>query len=284
MQTLLSVCVFLMMLCIGLDFSWGQCRQLLRNPRPIYVGLVAQNLLIPAIAFAVAWYFRESTEIALAIILIVASPGGPIANAMVHYAGARIDLSLSLTAINGMLCLITAPLIADLGFWLVSGKESGLVLPLGPTMRHLFVIILLPIVIGSGLTHFAHPFAKRLRVITRYATITLLTGTLLVFFFIHIERIHVSLGQGLIALSVLCLLMMAFGMIHSRLCGLNETFSFAIANEVSVHNVPLALLMAEGILKRPELSGTIILYVPVIFLIALGAALLYRNRCRTTVS
>ena len=267
-----------MMFCIGLDFSWRQWRQLLSTPRPIYVGLVAQNIVTPAVAFAVAWHFRDTPEIALAIILIVASPGGPVANALVHFAGARIDLSLSLTAINGLLCLFTAPLIADWGFLLVSGSESGLKLPLAHTMRHLFVIILLPTVIGSSLSHFAHEFAKRLRVVTRYVTITLLTGTLLVFFVMNLERINLNLGQGLIALSVLCALMMAFGMISSRLCGLNESFSFAIANEVSVHNVPLALLMAEGMLKRPDLSGIIVLYVPVIFAMSLGCALLYRHR------
>ena len=278
MQTLLSACVFLMMFCIGLDFSWRQWRQLLSAPKPIYVGIFAQNIITPAVAFAVAWHFRDTPEIALAIILIVASPGGPVANALVHYAGARIDLSLSLTAINGLLCLITAPLIADWGFLLVSGRESSLHLPLAQTMGHLFVIILLPIVIGSSLNHFIPLFAKRLRVVTRYLTITLLTGTLLVFFVMNVERIHLNFNQGLIALSVFCTLMMAFGLIVSRLCGLNETFSFAIANEVSVHNVPLALLMAEGILKRPDLSGIIVLYVPVIFVIALGGAQLYRYR------
>lgn len=277
MQTLLSACVFLMMFCIGLDFSWRQWRQLLSAPRPIYVGLVAQNIVTPAVAFAVAWYFRDTAEIALAIILIVASPGGPVANAIVHYAGARIDLSLSLTAINGLLCLFTAPLIVDWGFLLVSGSESGLQLPLAQTMRHLFVIILLPTLIGSSLNHFANKFAKRLRIATRYVTITLLTGTLLVFFVINLDRINSNLSQGLIALSALCTLMMTFGMISSRLCGLDASFSFAIANEVSVHNVPLALLMAEGILKRPDLSGIVVLYVPVIFAMSLGCALLYRN-------
>lgn len=281
MHTLLSTCVFLMMFCIGLDFSWRQWRHLLATPRPLYVGLIVQNIVTPALAFGVAWCFRDTSDLALAIILIVASPGGPVANAIVHYAGARIDLSLSLTAINGVLCLFTAPLIADWGFLLVSGRESGLQLPLGETMRHLFGIILLPILLGSGLQHYAPSFAGRLRMVTRYVTITLLSGTLLLFFVLNLERIHTNLGQALLALSILCVLMMLFGLVSCRLCGLNGTFSFAIANEVSVHNVPLALLMAESLLKRPELSGTIVLYVPVIFVIAFGAALFYRYRLAT---
>lgn len=278
MQTLLSACVFLMMFCIGLDFSWPQWRGLLRSPRPLYVGLIAQNVVVPAIAFAVAWGFRDTPQIALAIILIVASPGGPVANAMVHYAGARIDLSLSLTAINGLLCVLTAPLIADAGFLLVAGHESGLHLPPGPTVRHLLLIIVLPIIIGASLNHFFPRLARRLRRGTRHGTMALLTGTLLSFFVVNFTRIHLDFFLATAALVLFCFLMLAFGMIFSRLCGLDAELGFAIANEVSVHNVPLALLMAEGILRRPELSGLIVLYVPVIFVMALSYARVYRKR------
>lgn len=278
MQIILSVCVFLMMLCIGLDFSWQQWHRLLRAPRPIYVGLLAQNVGIPLIAFGVAWCFRATPDIALALVLIVASPGGPIANAMVHYAGARIDLSLSLTAINGLLCLFTAPLIADWGFLLVSGSESGLRLPLGQTISHLLVIILAPIVIGGLLRHFAHAFSLRLRSFARYGTMAMLSGTLLIFFVLRLDSIHLNFAPAMAALISLCLFMLAFGMIFSRLCGLAGDMAFAIANEVSVHNVPLALLMAERILQRPELSGTIVLYVPVVFIMTLLYAYRYRRR------
>lgn len=276
MQTLLSVCVFLMMLCIGLDFSFRQWQSLLGAPRPIVVGILIQNLLTPAIAFGVAWCFRNTPEIALAIVLIVASPGGPVANAIVHYAGARIDLSISLTAINGLLCIVTAPLIADLGFLLVSGAESGLKLPLGQTIKHLVAIIMLPVILGCSLNHFAAQFVGRVRSITRTTTILLLIGTLLLVFIQNLEHIHLNLYEGLVALGTLCFMMLSTGVAFSRLTGLGKEFSFAIANEVSVHNVPLALLMAEGILKRPELSGLIILYVPVIFAMTIIYAQLYR--------
>lgn len=278
MQTLLSVCVFLMMLCIGLDFSFRQWRTLLQRPRAIIVGVFIQNVITPAIAYCVAWWFRDTPDIALAIVLIVASPGGPVANAIVHYAGARIDLSLSLTAINGLLCIVTAPLIADWGFMLIAGTESGLQLPLGQTVKHLLAIILLPIILGCTLSHFAAGFVTRVRRITRTATILLLTGTLLVVFVLNLERIHLNLAQGIMALAALCGMMLSTGVAFSHLTGLGDDFSFAIANEVSVHNVPLALLMAEGILGRPELSGLIILYVPVIFIMTISYAQLYRHR------
>jgi bile acid:Na+ symporter, BASS family len=278
MQSLLSACVFLMMICIGLNFSWPQWRSLLRSPRPIYVGLAAQNVVTPGIAFAVAWYFRETPELAQAIILIVASPGGPVANAITHYAGARIDLSLSLTAINGLLCLFTAPLIVDCGFLLISGRESGLQLPLAQTMQHLLVIIVLPIVIGGSLNHFAPDFARRLSILTRYGTMALLIGTLFTFFLLNLEKIHLNFTPAITALLLLSTLMLAFGTIFSRACGLRNDMSFAVASEVSIHNVPLALLMAESLLQRPTFSGLIVMYAPVIFLLALIYAWIYRSQ------
>lgn len=59
LQVLLAVCVFAMMLCIGLDFSLLHWRGVLRSPRPLWVGLLAQNLVVPLAGFLVAWCFRD---------------------------------------------------------------------------------------------------------------------------------------------------------------------------------------------------------------------------------
>lgn len=278
MQMLLSSCVFMMMLCIGLDFCWPQWLRLLRAPRPIVVGLIAQNVGVPVMAYGVAWCFRASPEVALALILIVASPGGPVANAIVHHVGARTDLSVSLTAINGVLCLLTAPLIADLGFVLVTGLDSGLKLPLAATLTHLATIIALPIALGGILNTLLPSVVRRLLGVTRQLTLILLLGTLLLVFVLNVERIQANFQAALLALFLLSALMVAMGMLCSRLGKLTDDFGFAIASEVSVHNVPLALLMANGLLQRPELSSVIVLYVPVILVVSILNAVLYRRQ------
>lgn len=278
LTTLLTLCVFLMMLCIGLDFSWPHLKSLLRSPRPLCVGLFAQNVVVPLVGYGVAWCFRESPEIALAIILIVASPGGPAANAIVHYAGARIDLSISLTAINGLLCLFTAPLIANWGFLLLSGSGVSLRLPAGPTISHILLIILLPILLGGLLRRFSRSLAPRLTLLAHRGTMIMLMAVLTLVFLLSFDRIRESLWLATQAVSLLCFLMLTVGALISRLFRLEEALRFTIANEISVHNMPLALLMAEGILHRPELAGTIVIYVPVIFLMSVLYARRYRRR------
>lgn len=277
MQTLLSACVFMMMFCIGLDFSCAQWLRLIRAPRPIFVGLLIQNVGIPVVAFGIAWFLKDSPEVALAIILIAASPGGPVANAVVHYAKARIDLSISLTVINGLLCVFTAPLIADLGFVLISGADSGLVLPFVDTVKHLLFIIVIPISIGIILNQFAPYTVQRIRQATHHSTLLLLVGTILIILVLNIDAVSAGYQAAIPALVLFSIAMIFLGIYASRLSNLADDFGFAIANEVSIHNVPLALLMANSMLNKPELSGAIILYVPVIFSATLLNAYLYKK-------
>jgi BASS family bile acid:Na+ symporter len=276
LQPLLAVCVFAMMLCIGLDFSLHHWRALLRAPRPLWLGMLAQNLVVPLVGFAVAWLFRSTPEIALGIVLIVAAPGGPVANAVVHFARARIDVAVSLTTLNGVLSLFSVPLIANLGFWLLAGDQVDLRLPVEPSLRHIGLIILLPICLG--LLAQGWSLAGRLRQVARHAALALLVLILALVFYGNAGRIAASWSQMLPAAVLLCGALLVISQGFARLFGVDRDIRFAIANEVSVHNVPLAILFADGLLQRPELAGFIAVYAPVIAVFALGWALVHRRR------
>ena len=271
-----------MMLCIGLDFSLAHWRALLRAPRPLWLGVLAQHLVVPLSGFAVAWPYRETPEIALGIVLIVAAPGGPVANAIVHFARARIDVSLSLTTLNGLLSLLTVPLIANWGFVWLAGDQVDLRLPVWPTLRHIGLVILLPI--GLGLLAQGFPWALQVRHFARRLALVLLLLILALVFYGNAGRIAAHWAQMLPAALLLCVSLLLFSQAFVGLFGVDRDVRFAIANEVSVHNVPLAMLFADGLLRRPELAGFIAVYAPVIGVLALGWALLYRRRGRASVA
>jgi bile acid:Na+ symporter, BASS family len=284
MQPLLAVCVFTMMLCIGRDFPLAYWRQLLRSPRPLLIGLLAQNGVVPLVGFALAWLFRATPEIALGIVLIVATPGGPVANAIVHFARARVDVSVSLTTLNGFFSVLTVQLIANWGFALVAGDQLDLRLPVWPTLEHIALVILLPICLGLTCQRLAGALAGRLRGFAQRAALGLLLTILALVFYGNAERIAANLGQMLPAAIVLCGSMLLLSQWFSRVLGVDRETRFAIANEVSVHNVPLAILFAEGLLQRPELAGFVAVYAPVIAFSALGWAIVHRRRSPAPVS
>jgi len=275
LQPLLAACVFVMMLCIGLDFSLRHWRQLMRQPLPLLLGILAQNLVVPAAGFAVAWLFRSTPEIALGIVLVVASPGGPVANAIVHLARARIDVSVSLTALNGVLGLLTVPLIANWGFILLAGDQVDLRLPLWPTLQHIVLIILLPIGLGVLIQQCGPP-ALLNRLARRSASIMLLLILGLVFVGCA-GQIAANWQVMLPAAILLCSTLLVFSHGFARALGAAPNVRFAIATEVSIHNVPMAILFAEGLLRRPELAAFIAIYAPVIAALSLSWALWLRR-------
>ena len=278
LQVLLAVCVFAMMLCIGLDFSLAHWRGVLRSPRPLWVGLLAQNLVVPLAGLLVAWCFRDQPEIALGIVLVVAAPGGPVANAFVHLARARVDVSVSLTTLNGLGSLLTVPLIANLGFVWLAGDQVDLRLPVWPTLRHIVLIILLPIALGLLCQRLGGPLLGRLRRYGRHAALGLLLLILALVFYGNAARIAAGFTQMLPAAAALCAAMLLLSYGFSRIFVVDREVRFAIAYEVSVHNVPLAILFAESLLGRPELAGFIAVYAPVIAAFALTGAWLHRRQ------
>mgnify|MGYP000689264843 CR=1 FL=1 len=277
LQPLLAVCVFAMMLCIGLDFSLAHWRALMRAPRPLWLGILAQNLVVPLLGFAIAWLFRSTPEIALGIVLIVAAPGGPVANAIVQLARARVDVSVSLRALNGVLSLFTVPLIVNFGFALVAGDQVDLRLPVEPSLRHIGLLILLPICLGLLVQRWS--LASRLLWLARHGALVSLLLVLALVFYGNAERIAAAWDRMLPAAMLLCAALLLVSRGFVRFFGGDRDIAFAIANEVSVHNVPLAILFAEGRLQRPELAGFIAVYAPVIAIFALGWALVHRRRC-----
>ena len=143
--------VFLLMICLGMELAINDFRRVITYPKAVAVGISGQMLLMPAMAFAVAALWPGSLEFQVGLILLAACPGGPLSNSFVYVARARVDLSVSLTAINGMLALISTPLIANLGIRLFAGDDTDIELPVLKTMAQIFALAILPVIIGMTL-------------------------------------------------------------------------------------------------------------------------------------
>src|SRR6185503_9921086 len=75
-----GVMAAIMVFGISLDLKWDHFKRVLQNPRAIAVGLVAQFIILPAIAYAVGQWMVTTPSIALGLLLVAACPGGAISN------------------------------------------------------------------------------------------------------------------------------------------------------------------------------------------------------------
>jgi BASS family bile acid:Na+ symporter len=61
-----------------------------------------------------AWAFALSTPLAIGLVLIAAVPGGAHSNLYASFAKADIALSVTLTALSGVITIVTIPLVLSL--------------------------------------------------------------------------------------------------------------------------------------------------------------------------
>jgi BASS family bile acid:Na+ symporter len=267
----LSVSVFMMMVCVGLSLSIEHFRALTRQSKPLWVGLGCQLLVAPACGFAVAWLYRDRPDIALGLVLLVAAPGGAVANGIVQFARARVDVSVALTTLNGLLCMVLTPVIVALGFAMFSDRADALQLQPWRTVQKIVLLVVLPVALGmllrarlradSNLVQLAHGGAA--------ALVVVILAVVFVSIFDHLAARWLD---NLPAALLLCALMLGSSHAAAAVAGLDSPLRFTISIEASIHNVPIVVLMADQLLNRPELAGLAVVYVPVIAVLALSWA------------
>lgn len=106
----LNIVIALIMFGVALDIRWGHFLDLLKNPKSLIAGVVAQFLLLPSLTFLLVLAIRPTPTVALGMILVASCPGGNVSNFMSYLAKGNTALSIGLTAVSTSLAVIMTPL------------------------------------------------------------------------------------------------------------------------------------------------------------------------------
>lgn len=112
---LLNGILAIVMFSIALDLRLQDFKEALRTPKPLFVGMVSQFFILPALTFLLVIMAQPRPSIALGLILVAACPGGNISNFITSRAGGNVALSVSLTAFATVGAIVLTPL--NIGFW-----------------------------------------------------------------------------------------------------------------------------------------------------------------------
>lgn len=273
----IPIIAFLFTLFIGADLTWEDFKRLFREPKIVIVGLIGQLVLMPIVAFAIAWMFRDNIAIAIGIVLLAAAPGGPLSNSLVYVARARTDLSVTLTAISGFVALVTTPVIATIGINLFAKSEAAIKLPIPQTIAQIFVLIILPLIIGMLVRYKWPDFVERQDKFIRQISNILLVLILVILVIVTWDTISANYKEFALATSVFILAMIGCSWLFGWSAGLDDSARFTVMVEVVIQNIVVASLIAVTLLKRPEFATFSAIYsVPVAFVLFLMA--LHRGR------
>ena len=250
----LASSLIIIMLGMGLSLVIDDFKRIIVYPKAILVGLVNQMILLPLIGFGIAVLFPLSPEIAIGIMILAACPGGPTSNLIAHLAKGDTALSVTLTALSSFITILTIPFIVN--FALVHFLEEGQMIRLDvmDSIKQIFVIIIVPIVIGMLIRKYREGFALKMAKPVRIASAFVL-ALVIVGIVIKERENFVSYFQqaGIVAL-LLNVSTMVVGYLSARLFRISGPRSISISIESGIQNGTLAITVAVVLLGSTEFA------------------------------
>jgi len=236
-----AIQLVLAMLGMGATLKPKDFTELIVKPKAFSVGLGTQLLLVPLVTFVCIQLFSLQPAVAIGFALIAAIPGGTLSNIFTYFARGNSALSIAITAVTTLACLITTPMI--LGLLIEQYMPADFQMPAAQIALEIGLFLLLPLFIGMAYLRYLNASALQF---SKWC----IRGSLFVIVLIVIG----ALGAGRLdmqafgvtnILLVLALLVALFivSWLVSRLFGLAKPDAKAIQMEVLVRNVNVGLLI-----------------------------------------
>lgn len=252
--------LFMIMMGLGLTLSVNDILRVVQMPKAVFLGLLGQLILLPALAFILAFVLKLPPVISIGLILLSACPGGITSNAYVFASRGDIALSVTLTSISSLFTVFTMPFLTLLALSTFAGLTEEVEVPASSIMSSLAKLTVLPIILGMLTRKYLPDFAEMMKEPVRKMAITILILVIIGNSWFSIDTLKlyiVQAGIAALALNVLCM-MMGYGL--AKLNKLNVDQTISITYEVGLQNLSLALVLANTILGRPDYAAVTLVY------------------------
>lgn len=233
-----SVVLGIIMFCMGLTLTAPDFALVARRPWPVLVGVVAQFVVMPAIAIVLVKVFNLHPALAVGVILVGCAPGGTSSNVISYLAKGDVALSVTMTAVSTLLAPIFTPLLT---MWL-----AGQYLPVSGSSMAMSVVkmVLVPVIGGIIVRMFLGRFIDRVLPILPWLSVF---GIAYVVTAVVSNSADQLLEAGLLVLLVVILhnaLGYALGYGSAKLLRTGERSARTTAVEVGMQNSGLAATLA----------------------------------------
>ena len=250
-DVILPLALAFIMFALGLGLTGGDFLRVVKQPRDFFVGAISQIILLPIIAFILVFIFMKlwpiAPELAIGVMIIAAAPGGVTSNLLTSFAKGDVALSISLTAIISLLCVITIPFIVLTSVGLLSDSNITQNISLFSMSRDMFLIVTAPVILGMLLRRFASGASSKFEPIAKKISAVLFVLVLLGAIAAERENVISYFVQaGLITL-VLNIVMMIVAYYVAQLLATGTKQKKCITIECGLQNGTLAIFVATSI-------------------------------------
>jgi BASS family bile acid:Na+ symporter len=259
----LPVTLAIITLGMGLSLTDKDFRNIFLHPKAVIIGLCCQMVLLPVIAWLLARSINIDPFFKVGLMIVAACPGGATSNLITYLLRGNVALSISMTALNSLITLITIPLVVHLSLEAFIQEDAAIRLNVGETIIKVFLITIVPAFVGTRIRKnypdFSIKLEHPLRVILPLLLLVVYAGV-----------IFIDQGTGAATRSdfltifphtlFLNILAMVSGFLVARVFRLRVINQFTISIEVGLQNSALAIFVAATLLKSNDMA-----LVPVVY-------------------
>lgn len=228
----------IVMFGMGLTLRGGDFALVAKRPWAVLIGVVAQFVIMPSLAWAVGGLYGLTGMAMLGMILVGAAPGGTASNVIVYLGKGDTALSVTMTAISTLLAPFLTPLLI---LWLA---DEALDIRFMDLFGSILQVVLAPVLAGLVIRAVAGRFVEKL---LPYLPIVSVGGIVLVVLGVVAANAQTVLATGLLlALAVIThnLLGLLLGYGAAKLARLDRPARRAVSIEVGMQNSGLAASLA----------------------------------------
>ena len=255
--------LIVLMFLLGTDLNRQAFANVARNPKGVLVGMVGQLVVLPVIAFAIAWVLDLPAVYFMGLVLVACCPGGSSSNVFSMLAKGDVALSVTLTAVSSVVTLFTLPLIMGAVSAFVS-QQAGVevVLPVGKLIVQNLVLLFAPMLAGIALRHYKPAVAAKVNKVLGKCAFPALMVLAGVFFLQYTQEIFYNFSVLGIAAAVLILGAMLCSSLLSRIGSFTPGVRRTIVIEVGMQNAAQAIAIASSpfIFNSGEMAIPAIIY------------------------
>lgn len=243
---ILNIALAIVMFGVALGINIQDFKQLIKQPKPILVGLLSQFVLLPLVTFLLVILIQPEPSIALGMFMVAACPGGNISNFITHLSKGNTALSISLTAFASVLALVFTPfnfqLYGNLYAPTATILKSVTLQPMA-IFKIMALILGLPLIGGMLLNYYRPNWSNQLSKVLKPVSIFIFISIIVIAFsknitvftdFIH-HVLAIGISHNIVALLLGFLVAKAF-----RLSFKNQK---TLSIETGIQNSGLGLLL-----------------------------------------
>lgn len=106
-----NILLGIVMFGMGMTLKLSDFKVVFTKPKAVIVGILSQFIIMPVLAFVLAFAFQLPAELAVGVILVGSCPGGTSSNVMTYLAKGDVALSVGMTACTTIMAPVVTPLL-----------------------------------------------------------------------------------------------------------------------------------------------------------------------------